>query len=254
MSTLRAVLTGVGGVHRDIPATGPCCLVRKQVCELTPRRVLNALGETMVMRHPVDRQILHRDYIEDVDNPAAVLVGEIAPSPPRAFMHARHHLTPFRALRRTLFFLAEATLHLRQRLFFSAEEARVSDLLPSAEGGERFQADINPNLLPGFWQGRRFRTLTGEADIPLVGAAAADGGRLGRTFQGAMQDDFHQPYAMQPEMTAISIQLAADGDLRVGEAGIASFVAKSRVARFLAGPYAAEERLEGQINAYRDIL
>ena len=88
MSALRAILTGVRGVHRHTPATGPCCLVRKEAGELTPRRITNALGETMVVDHPVDRQVLDRDQIKGVDNATAVLVSEVAAPPAGALIHS----------------------------------------------------------------------------------------------------------------------------------------------------------------------
>jgi hypothetical protein len=42
--------------------------------------------------------------------------------------------------------------------------------------------------------------------------------------------------------------------LRIGDTGIAPCAAKARVARFLTSAYPAKELLEGQINAYRNIL
>src|SRR5690348_10017364 len=135
MSTPRAILRRIRGIHSDILPTGPCCLVGDERCELTPRGVMDAFRETMVMRHPVDREVFDRDQIKAVNNTAAMLVGEVAPPPGDAFMHARHHRTSLRALRCTLFFLAETPLYLRQRLFLGAEEARVGNLLTSREGG-----------------------------------------------------------------------------------------------------------------------
>jgi hypothetical protein len=73
-------------VHRHRPATGPCRLVRKEAGELTPRRVMDTLGQTMGVRHPVDRQVLHRAHVKLVDNATAVLMREIAPSPACPFM------------------------------------------------------------------------------------------------------------------------------------------------------------------------
>ena len=113
-----------------------------------------------------------------------------------------------------------------QRLFLGAEEARVGDLLPVAKRGKRLQPHVNADLLPGCWQRRWFGALTGEADVPLAGAAAADGGRLGRAFQRAMQDDLHQPDAMQPQPAGLSIQLAADRHLRIGDAVVAPWPRK----------------------------
>jgi hypothetical protein len=49
---------------------------------------MDALGQTrgvLVLRHPLDRQVLDRDPIKLVDA-AAALMGEVAPSPADALM------------------------------------------------------------------------------------------------------------------------------------------------------------------------
>jgi hypothetical protein len=60
-STPRAILTRVRGVqrHKLATATGPCCLVRPEGSKLTPRRVSDALGETLEtlgMPQPIHRE------------------------------------------------------------------------------------------------------------------------------------------------------------------------------------------------------
>ena len=130
MPTLRAVLTRVGRIHGDISPTGPCCLVREKVRELAPRCVMNALGETMGVRHPVDREVFNSDQIKGVDDAAAVLMGEIAPSTGDALMHTRHHLRRLARSGVPFSSLLKRRCDLRQRLFFSTEEARIGDLLP----------------------------------------------------------------------------------------------------------------------------
>ena len=226
MPTLRAILTGIRGVHSDILPTGPCCLVRKERYELTPRGVINAFGETMVVRHPVDRQVFDRNEIRAVDDTAAVLVGKVTASPRDTLMHASYDLTLPGALRRAFLRRAETALNLGKRFFLSTEEARVGNLLTSAEGGKRFQSYVYANVLSGFWQRAWLGALTGEADVPFAGTAAIDSGRLGDTFQGAMQDKFHQSYAMQPHAPCGCVQCAADRHLRIRDALIAALARK----------------------------
>src|SRR5262245_63781334 len=96
MSTARAILTGVRRIHSDLSPTGPCCLVGEEGCELRPRRISDALGETMVVHHAVDQQIFHRDQVKRVHEAPAVLVREVAPSPCDTLMHARYDLAPCR--------------------------------------------------------------------------------------------------------------------------------------------------------------
>jgi hypothetical protein len=123
MATLRAVLTRVRGIHRDILSTGPCCLLRKKVCELAPRRIMNALRETLVVRHPVDREVFNGNHITGVDDATTVLVGEVAPAPDGAFIHTSNDFAPRGAFRRAHFFRGKAPRCLATCLFFLAEEA-----------------------------------------------------------------------------------------------------------------------------------
>jgi len=216
MSTARAILRGVRGVHRRKLPTGPCCLVRKQVDELTPRRVMNTLGQTMVMRHSVDRQVLHRDEIKHIDDATTVLVGEVTPSPRNALMYPRHRVSVPGPLRRAFLQLAVRALYLRQRLFLAAEEAGIGNLSAGAEGGEGLESHVNTNLLSSYRQGRRLGALAGEADVPLARATPADGRGLGSSLNGTMQDDLDRANAVQPQPLGVHIQFAATRRLRIG--------------------------------------
>ncbi len=42
-----------------------------------PRRITNALCQTMIVQHPIDVQIFHTDHAEAVYNLAALLMGEV---------------------------------------------------------------------------------------------------------------------------------------------------------------------------------
>jgi hypothetical protein len=174
MATLGAILRGIRGIHCHKLPAGPCCLVRKEGSELTPRGVANALGETMVMRHPVDRKVFNCDEIKDVDDTTAVLVGEVTAPPGDTLMDSRHHTASLGAFGRSLFFFCETTLRPGKRLFLLAEEARVGNLLSVAEGGKGFQPHVNADLLPYFWQhhvrgprvSRSLRTAANCRELP----------------------------------------------------------------------------------------
>src|SRR5262249_343116 len=160
------------------PSTGPCCLVRKQCCALTPRRTMDALGESVVMPHPIDQQIFNGDEIKSVHHATAVLVREITPSPGNAFMHPRRDLATLGAFGCTLLGFGQARLYLGQCMFLDAKEAWMSYGVSGREGGKVCESYVNANLLPRLRQGRWFYALTRNRDIPLAGAAAPDGGGL----------------------------------------------------------------------------
>src|SRR5215813_7425692 len=97
MATARAVLTRGRRIHRPRRATGPCCLVRKEVRELPPRRVLHPLSQTPGMPPPVARHLLASDQVKLLAQATAVWVRAIASSPRAACRPTRTALPPLRA-------------------------------------------------------------------------------------------------------------------------------------------------------------
>jgi hypothetical protein len=254
MSALRAILRRVRRVHSHESPTGPCCLVGQQVCELTPGGVVDTLGKTMVMRHPVDRQVFHCDQVKLVHDAAAVLLGEVAAAPRAALVDPGHHLAPLGALQRALLGLAQATLRLSERLLLMAEEAWIGNRLLRAEHGERLQPHVHTHLLPRLRQWRGFSTLARKSDVPFAGTAAPNGGGLGRALDGPMIDELDASDVHGVDALCTRFQLAADRHLGKRDAVVAAHAAKARIAGRVASSAAAEERLEGQINAHGHIL
>ena len=115
---------------------------------MTPRRVMDALGETVVVHHPVDRQILDRDQVKGVHDATAVLMREVAPPPRDALMHSRHHLAPFGALRCAFLLFAEATLHLGKRLFLWRKKRGLAISCPSLRVAKVFKPTSMPTCRP----------------------------------------------------------------------------------------------------------
>jgi hypothetical protein len=206
------------------------------------------------MDHAIDRQVFYRDQVKLIDDATAMLMRKITASPGDAFMDACDHMPVFGARWRPLLQLPVRTLYLGECPFLTTEEALVGNFLTCREGGESLQTYINAHPLPCLWQGRRLGALTREADISLPRAAAADSCRLWRAFHWAMQDDLDFTNPIQPHPPLSRVQLAAQGNLGIGDAGIASLPAKTWIARRLTRSYAAKECLEGKVNAYRHVL
>src|SRR5487761_2360901 len=177
-----------------------------------------------------------------------------AKSPGHTLMHTRHHTTAPGALRRSLLFFGEAPLRLGKRLFLVAKEARVGNLSTRAEGGEGLESYVNADVLPRLRQRRWLSTFRREADIPLACAPPADGGGFGQAFQRAMHDDLHLPDVGDTQPLCLCIKFAANRNLREGDAVIATLATKARIARRFPCLHAAEDPLEGEVNADGDIL
>src|SRR5258706_3140542 len=215
---------------------------------------MNALSQTVVVHHPIDREVFHGNDIKSVHDAAALLMGEVAPSPCAALVDASDDTPSFRALRRALLGFGEAALRFGERVFLHAEEARIGDLLPRAEGGEGLQAPVDAHRLPHGRQGRRHGALTREGDVPLARAAAADVGSLGRALDGTMQNDLHLADIHDAQALSVRVQCAADWHLREGEAVVAPLATEAGIAWLLAGFATAEESLEGEVDAHGHVL
>src|SRR5258707_7812288 len=69
--------------------------------------------------------------------------------------------------------------------------------------------------------------LAREADVPLAGAAALNGGRLGRALQGPGHDDFHQPHVHDAPAPSFRIEMATYRHLGEGDAVGAAHAAET---------------------------
>jgi len=222
MATLRAILRRVGRVHGDRAPTGPCCLGREQVRALAPRGVLAALGEAMGRHHPVHRAVFHGNQVNLVHKAAAVLVGEIAPPPRAALLDPGHHLAPRGPCARALLLLAEAALGRDERRRCFPEEAWGGKRRLGAEPGEGLEAPVTAHLLPRLRQRRRGGARARAAHLPLAGATAREGRRLGRAVPGPGGDQLDAPHMHDVQALGPGVQLAAHRPWREGEAGGAS--------------------------------
>jgi hypothetical protein len=124
---------------------------------------MNALCEGMVLRHPLNRQILKRDQIEPPDDAATVLVGEVAPTSCNTLIHAGDDFAP---------------LGFGKGMLLSTKEPRIGDHITCCKSGKHFQTDINTHLFTSCWQRRWFDAVAGKTRVPFSGTAAANCRRL----------------------------------------------------------------------------
>ena|SRR5438105_15909176 len=118
MSTDAACLTRIGRVNFDQRAPSLFRFGAQLGKECRPGGICNAFGKTMIMHHPVDRQIFHTDDTEPINNLTAFLVGEVITPELDTLMDTSHNLPMLASLRRTFRQLRVFPLHFRQGLFF----------------------------------------------------------------------------------------------------------------------------------------
>jgi hypothetical protein len=250
MVASAALLRRVGRVDFEEPSASFCRFAGEVIKELRPCRIGNTFGQTMIVNHSVDMQIFNTDGSKRVDNPSALLVGEIVASPFDAFMHPSDHLAMPAPLVGAFLQAGVFVLNLRQGLFFVAEEARIGNFLPGGEGGKGFESNINAD-------GERVvLQLLGLADHRKGdGPFSSRGAMNGTGFDGAFDLSMihHFDAANLREAHAIIVG-ETEARLGIGDAIVASVSLKARKSRLLTRFTASEEGFVGQIDTHRDIL
>lgn len=251
MTTARTVLAGVRRVDRYKRSTGPCCLVREERSELRPCRILNTLGEAMVVYHAIDRQIFDGNDPKAIDETAAFLVGKVGTAVSNSFMHSRHNPPPFSAFWGSPGHCGEFTLGPLQVLFIGAQKLGTRRLFPCRKRRKAEEPYVNTHRLIYRRQGTDFY-LTCNRHIPFACAGATNRTGFRRTFQRSMLDD---PYGanLRQLQDALS-QLTPIAILRKRHRVIPTLAAKAWVPRFLTGFAATEKGLEGEINPQCHVL
>src|SRR5665213_479012 len=140
-------LTRVCGIHRHEPTTGTCCLVRQIRAELAPRGITDALGQTVMVDHPVNLQVFDTDDLEAVDDLPAVLMGEVLAPIGDPLVNPSYHLPALLPGRAALCFPAHPALGPSQVVLIASEEPGIGDSLPRAQRGEGGQAHVDTHCL-----------------------------------------------------------------------------------------------------------
>jgi hypothetical protein len=245
-----AILRCVGGIDFDTCSASFFRFARQSVKKSSPRGILNAFGETMVMGQTVDMKVFDTDHTETIDDLPTFLVGEGITPEGDTLVNTSNNLAVFASLRRTFRQLGVLTLYFGQGLFLFAEKAGVRDLFSIGEGRKGFESDVNTDLGRRFWQTFRF-ALTGERDVPLSGTTPTDGTGFDLTLDRTVID--HLDTANLGEGHTV-IMRETEATLREGEAIIAVTASEARKTRIFTSFAASKERFEGQVNTDGDIL
>ena len=168
MATLRTVLTRVGGVDRYHSLTSICCFVCEVGGKLRPSRIMNTLGEAMIVDHLVDRQVFDGNHIEAVDDASALLMREVAAPVGNPFMDSANNLAALRSLRCSSLRSRQLALRALQVFFVGAQELRAWRRLASGKGGKTQQPYVNAYGFAGQRQGVCLH-LTGNRRVPFPG-------------------------------------------------------------------------------------
>ncbi len=190
MMAPAAILRRVCWVDLDKLPASFCRFARQLREKGRPRRIMNALSKTMVMRHAVDVQVFNRYHAELIDDSTALLMGEVVTPETSPFMHTGDRFAVLTSLGGTLRQFAQLALDFGKSFFFLAEKARVGNLFTRREGRERLESHINAHLGLNGVKSLRF-ALDREGHVPLASRGAMHGTRLDPALHRSMIHHLH---------------------------------------------------------------
>lgn len=241
--TPAAFLRGEARRDSDDLMTSSLSLILKDTEKRAPTRVVNALGQRMVLYHPCHVQVFDIDVavslrivLRDVVMMMAALARDLEML---ARDFPRRLVATMAALRAT----AQRALRVREALLSSAVVARILDHAAVGVGQEHFQTHIQPNGRMVAFKPLRMhdallilrRRLADDQRIPMVVGAQYQMRRHWRAHQRAVHLDLEQlaefggymqvrAVVIQPDIPAHSVLAQLDAVPAVGhfEAGKAT--------------------------------
>src|SRR5438128_2202332 len=111
------------GIDMQRSTSGPFCLVGRKLNRLTPRGISNAFGETVILDHASDIQLLENNNCVSGGKAMTQLMSKVFALIGHAFVYMRHCLAPFASFWTALCRGARFLLSLCQSFFFRAKEA-----------------------------------------------------------------------------------------------------------------------------------
>src|SRR5258706_547168 len=173
MSTPATRLRCIGRVDLDHLPASTFRLARQLSKERRPGSVTDRFRQTMVVNHALHFQIFDTNNAKVVDHTAALLVGEVLPTPGDTLMHTSNRLAMFAPLWRTFRQLGMLPLDFGKCLLFGPKEARIFYFLSIRERSKRLESNINAYGGRGLRQVLRFylarKGSVPFADVALVG-------------------------------------------------------------------------------------
>jgi hypothetical protein len=146
-------LTGVGGVDWYGPATGACCLVRKDGEdgeERAPPRIANTLGEVVVPEHVGRLYVFMIDRVIGADERERRFVVEVLALPSHRLMRLGKECYRFASTVTTTLPPSDPPLGSRERAFRLPVPSRIEDTCAIRKRRKGFYAKVDPGLLSGW--------------------------------------------------------------------------------------------------------
>jgi len=239
----------VSRLNQNDDPTSVFSFVRGVLDQLTPGRIRNALGQTMILKHILDPQILKGHQAEGVCQCAAHLMCEIPSTVGDALMKMLDRPAAPGSFGCALHRPGEFPLCFGKLPFISAEETRVLDPVARREFGKAFQTHIYPDCQVVGRQWFRFY-FASEAGVPIANGIPLNGEGFDFAFYRTMKDHFHRSDLGK----AHTMLQQSKSELFESETIIPTITPKARITGFFSCLHSAKEGLESQVNARLNIL
>ncbi len=255
LTTVRAVLRRASRVNKRYATTGPFCLVRGELRELTPGYVSNALADGLAAipvfgLHVLNIQILKRDELVCIHQLARFLMSKVTAAISRPFVGVAqcvNNLSPFGTALGKLFLLA---LQSGNVVFVPFHPALPFDGRSVAQHGEGCQPQVDTNHLVGWRQRLGFNNAR-EAGIPIAETVPANSERLALPLQRPVKFNLHVTDLGEIQTTFVQQPKTGLG-IRKGIVPIST--TKSRIARLIARLDTAKESAKCEIDSRARLL
>lgn len=251
-AAVGTILGRVAGIDFDHSMAGTFSLAAEDFHEEAPPHVGNRLGQGMVLEHPLDVQLLNEDGIEAGEESMAHLVGVIQAGALNPQMRFRQQGARFAAALAAFHPAGEASLGELQLPLGTFQPLGVRDAFPVVQGGERFDAEGDPDTLPRLGPGARL-VVADDTGIPAIGTVAK-GASLGLARERAVGAEPDAPDLGEGQPTVFDPGAPTFAELRISEAVIPAPPSEAGVARLFARLAAAEECLKGAVNPVEHVL
>jgi hypothetical protein len=251
VTTPRAILRRIRRVDQDDGSTSFCRFVDREGPDRRPGCVLYALGQTVVLDHIEDIEVLEHDNAIMVDEISTDSVGKVGPVVPDPLVDQGHDFPFLGQVDRPLGRGRKLSLSPLEIVFAAPKEPGVVDHAAPVGRQEIFQPGVQPDGPLRCGQPDRVY-FNGEAHEPL--SRRSSGNRRGLDFavNRSMQVDPDVPDAPDPQ--DITVQDSTPGILGPAERIVAETISEPRVPGgfVLADP--TEKSLKSQVNSFLGIL
>lgn len=249
MSATTTVLGSVGRVDLHKLSTSVLSFVGKFLGEVTPCRIHDAFGETMVLLHPVHREVFYRNETVAVNKLAALLVGEVRAFVLDALVYFRYYLAPLRALPAAFGSFGESSLGTCKLPLLFPKELRSRYGSAVRCGDDGLEANVYTNRLLRLrqWFGPNFAR---EAHEPLTRGSLAYRSGLDLSLKRTVDHSFDMAYLGEENPIAFYLEAA----LRVRERIVVVGSTEARIARLFSCLGPTKERLESEVYTNGDVL